>query len=178
MISADKYEIRQIKDLSVKQIHKMDDFIMKGSTNGEFINTAHYLEYHPKGRFQDDSVAVLDKGSGEVKGVMMAAYEGDVLTSHPGTTFAGPVVDRIAKAEVIEIIMDKMLSYYESRYREIIIKKTPDYYTNQPFHFIDYILMHRGYTFGMSALANIINIDGIDCEKAKEYHFHNQFHLY
>lgn len=173
MVSAEKYELKQLKDLSEKQVVRIDDFIMKGTTNGEFINTSYYLGYHPAGRFQDDSVVVLDQGSGEVRGVMMAAYDGNgTVVSHPGTTFAGPVVDRNAKIEVIEIIMEKMLGYYESRYSEVIIKKTPDYYTKQPFHLIDYILLQRGYTFGMSALANIINIDGIDSEDAILSLFH------
>lgn len=175
MVSAEKYELKQLKDLSEKQLIRVDEFIMKDSANGEFINTSFYLGYHPAGRFQDDSVAVLDQGSGEVRGVMMAAADGSGgVVSHPGTTFAGPIVDRTAKAEVIEIVMDKMLAYYESRYAEVIIKKTPDYYTGQPFHLIDYILLRRGYTFGMSALANIIDIDGIDSEDAILSLFHSK----
>lgn len=164
MILSDNYEIIQKKDLSGKQIIKADDFIMKDSTTGEFINTFNYLEYHPTGRFQDDSVAVIDKGSGEVKGIMIAAYDRDCVTSYPGTTFAGPIVDRAAKLEVTEVVLDKMLNYYESKYREIKIKKIPEYYTLQPFHLIDYILLQRGYVYGMSALANIICIEGIHSE--------------
>lgn len=175
MISAEKYEIKPKRDLSEKQRIKVDDFIMKDSTNGEFINTFHFLEYHPQGRFQDDSVAVFDRGSGEVRGVMMAAHDDNgVVTSHPGTTFAGPVIDRNAKIEVAEVITDKIFSYYESRYKEVIIKKTPDYYTGQPFHLLDYILLRRGYTFGMSALANMINIDGIDSENDILSLFHSK----
>lgn len=175
MVSAEKYEIKQKKDLSERQQMKVDDFIMKESTNGEFINTFRFLGYHPRDRFQDDSVAVFDQGSGEVRGVMMAAYDDNgVVTSHPGTTFAGPVVDRNAKIEAAEIIMDKILTYYENRYKGVIIKKTPDYYTKQPFHLLDYILLQRGYTFGMSALANIINIDGIDSENDILSLFHSK----
>lgn len=175
MVSAEKYELKQKKDLSEKQIVKIDEFIMKSSTNGEFINTFRYLGYHPEDRFQDDSVAVFDQGSGEVRGVMMAAYnDSGVVTSYPGTTFAGPIVDRSAKVEITELIMDKMLNYYESRYKEVIIKRTPDYYTKQPFHLIDYILMSRGYSLRMSALANIINIDGIDSENDILSLFHSK----
>lgn len=164
MISASNYEIILKKDLLEKQIIRADAFIMKDSTTGEFINTFNYLEYHPKERFQDDSIVVIDKGSGEIKGVMMATYEGDSVTSYSGTTFAGPIVDRTAKLEVTEIVLDTMLSYYEGKYREIKIKKIPEYYTAQPFHLIDYALLRRGYVYGMSALANIICIDRLSCE--------------
>lgn len=164
MILSDKYEIIQKKDLTEKQIIRADAFIMKDSTTGEFINTFNYLEYHPAERFQDDSIAVIDRGSGEIRGIMIAAYDGDYVTSYPGTTFAGPVVDRAAKLEVTEAVLDKMLSYYESKYHEIKVKKIPEYYTLQPFHLIDYIFLQRGYVYGMSALANIICIDGVHSE--------------
>ena len=175
MISTEKYEIKQKKDLSEKQLNKTDDFIMKKSTNGEFINTFYYLAYHPEGRFQDDSIVVLDRGSGEIKGVMMAAYDDNgTVASYPGTTFAGPILDRNAKVEVTQIIMDKILSYYENKYKDVVIKKTPEHYTKQPFQLIDYILLQRGYVFSMSALANIINIDKTDSENDILSLFHSK----
>lgn len=162
----DNLEIKQKSDLTEKQMAKADAFILKDSTTGEFINTFQYLGYHPEGRFQDDSIVIFDKGSGEVRGVMMAARgDNDSVVSYPGTTFAGPVLDRNAKLEVTEAVLDSMLGYYESRYREVQIKKQPEYYAAQPFHLIDYILLRRGYTYGMSALANIICIDGLGTEE-------------
>lgn len=161
----DKYEVKRKIDLSEKEIMKADAFIMKDSTVGEFINTFNYLGYHPQQRFQDDSVVVIDRGSGDIKGVMIAAYDGqDGITSYPGTTFAGPIVDRTSKFADIKAIMDHMLDYYERRYRIIRIKKIPEYYTKQPFQLIDYILLHRGYSYGMTALANIIRIGQLDSE--------------
>lgn len=166
MGTADNLEIKQKSDLTEKQTDKADAFIMKDSTTGEFINTFRYLDYHPEGRFQDDSIVVYDKGSGEVRGVMMAARgDNDSIVSYPGTTFAGPIVDRTAKLEVTEAVLDSMLGYYESRYREVRIKKQPEYYAAQPFHLLDYILLRRGYTYGMSALANIICIDRLETEE-------------
>ena len=40
MVSAEKYELKQLKDLSEKQLIRVDEFIMKDSANGEFINTS------------------------------------------------------------------------------------------------------------------------------------------
>ena len=162
----DKYEIRKRKDLSERDCLKVDSFIMKESTTGEFINTFKFLEYHPKDRFVDDSIVVVDCGSQEVKGVMLAAQDGcGGIISHPGTTFAGPIVDREAKLDVIQSVMDIMLGYYEKKYQQVKIKKIPEYYMQQPFQLIDYILLRRGYSFGMSAMANIININQIDSEE-------------
>lgn len=159
------YEIKRKKDLTEKEIVKIDQFILRESTTGEFINTFHYLNYHPEGRFCDDSIVVVDHGSGEIRGVMLAAFvEREGVISHPGTTFAGPIIDRNAKLEVIENTMELMLEYYENRYQNITIRKIPDYYTKQPFYMIDYILLRKGYSYGMSAMANIINIGGIISE--------------
>lgn len=158
----ENYNIKKREDWSDNDCFKIDDFIMKDSTTGEFINTLNYLDYHPKERFEDDSIAVFDKGSGEVRGVMIAARIGkDIIESYPGTTFAGPIVDRASKLDVIETAMEMMLGYYESKYQEIRIKKIPDYYTKQPFNMIDYILLNRGYAYGMSALTNVIDLGNV-----------------
>ena len=173
MGTADYLEIKHKPELTEKQLAKADAFIMKDSTTGEFINTFRYLDYHPEGRFQDDSIVVMDRGSGEVRGVMMAARgDNDSIISYPGTTFAGPVVDRAAKLETTEAVLDRMLGYYESKYSEVKIKKQPEYYAAQPFHLINYILLRRGYDYGMSALANIICIDGIGTEEDTLALFH------
>lgn len=164
-MEAAKLELKKGKDLTKKELLKADQFIMRESTSGEFVNTFNYLSYHPEERFCDDSVVVFDCGSGEIYGVMIAAYvEGKGIISHPGTTFAGPIIDRNAKLDVIENVMNLLLNYYESRYEKVTIRKVPDYYTKQPFHLIDYILLRRGYSFGMSALANMINIGQIVSE--------------
>lgn len=157
--------IKQMEDLTEKELHKVDEFILRMSTTGEFINTLNYLNYHPQDRFWNDSVLAADYGSGEIKGVMIAARtaEGEII-SHPGTTFAGPVIDRTDSLEVSEKVMELILEYYESRYNKIVIKKVPDCYTKQPFQLIDYILLRRGYSYGMSAMANVINISQISSE--------------
>lgn len=88
----DNLEIKQKSELTEKQMAKADAFILKDSTTGEFINTFQYLGYHPEGRFQDDSIVIFDKGSGEVRGVMMAARgDNDSIISYPEL----PLPDRL-----------------------------------------------------------------------------------
>lgn len=155
-------------DLSSKQRKAVDEFIMKGTTNGEFINSPKYLSYHQEGRFKDDSVVILDISSKTIRAVLMAAHKYDnenVIISHPGTTFAGPVIDRKLRIEMIEEVLDMMLSYYESKYEKIELKLSPTYYSFQSCNVIDYFLLKRGYTFGMTGLANIVNISDIDTEE-------------
>lgn len=162
----ENYLIKKREDWTAQDCIKIDNFIMKGSTTGEFINTLNYLNYHPEGRFEDDSIAVFDNGCGEIRGVLVAAKTGiNMVESYPGTTFAGPVIDRTSNLDVIETVMDMILEYYESKYKKIKIKRIPDYYTGQPFHLIDYILLRRGYVYGISALANIVDLRNVKTEE-------------
>lgn len=167
MSQKEEFELKKREELSVKEKEKVDAFILKKSSNGEFINTLKFLEYHPKGRFEDDSIVILDKGSQTVRGVLFAAKaEGGMkIISHPGTTFAGPVIDRKINIETAEKILNIMLEYYEAKYKEVVLKTTPAYYALQPYGMIDYYLLKRGYVYGNTALANIINISQIETEE-------------
>lgn len=68
-----RYAIKRINECSVEEKNTLDNFILDGKTNGEFLNSIRYLSYHPVGRFLDDSIAVMDVESNSVRGVMMAA---------------------------------------------------------------------------------------------------------
>ena len=156
------YTIKKKETLSEKEKKKTDEFILKESVNGEFINTCLFLDYHPSGRFVDDSIVVWETNSGAVVGCMMAAQteEGEVV-SHPGTTFAGPVVDSKSDIQTKEEILGVILHYYESKYKKIELKLLPGCYSLQPNDTLSYFLLRRGYIFGMTALANIVNLTKI-----------------
>lgn len=157
--------LRQKAELSERERERADRFILSGETNGEFINSFMYLEYHPTGRFIDDSIVVTDSGSGDVVGCMMAVQKDrDTVVSHSGTTFAGPVMSRRAGIKQKEEILDCMLHYYESKYKEIHIRLAPGCYSIQPNDTIPYLLLRRGFSFDMMALANVVNISDIRTE--------------
>lgn len=156
------YVVKKQDALTEDEKKRVDEFILRHSSNGEFINTFSYLQYHPKGRFEDDSVVVINEDSGTVEGCIAAVSIGSSLViSHPGTTFAGPVLDETYGIQKKEEILGMLLHYYETKYPKIELKLRPDYYSFQPDHTISYFLLNRGYTYGMSALANIVNISNI-----------------
>ncbi|MCI8514238.1 MAG: GNAT family N-acetyltransferase [Lachnospiraceae bacterium] len=151
------------KDWDAGRIKEVDELILKSSSNGEFINSVRFLDYHPVERFKDDSIAVVDNGSKRVLAVMMGAKteDGRGFVSHPGTTFAGPILDRKYSAGKVESLLEWMLNYYEAKYEEIRIKVCPSYYSFQPMGIVDFFLWKRGYQCEAGALANVINISGI-----------------
>lgn len=162
------FEISKRCNWTDKDKKKIDDFILQRYTNGEFINSLRFLEYHPAERFQDDSIMIVDSRSKTIRAVMMAAKKSgceNTIVSHPGTTFAGPVIDRRLHIETIELILNLLLDYYESKYDKVELKLTPEYYSYQSCNTIGYFLLKRGYQYGMTGLANMINISGLETEE-------------
>lgn len=150
------------KGMPQKEIEKIDEFILDPETNGEFINTIKYLSYHGN-RFQEDSVYVTDAENGSVMGVVMATVDQEhkSVISYGGTTFAGPVLNLKMSFQHCEAVMNLLLSYYEGRYQQVNFKVTPELYSRRQNGAISYILLRRGYQYGMTALSNVIDLFGI-----------------
>ena len=79
---------------TAEQQERWDHFVMEQSANGTFLQTRRFLNYHPAGRFRDDSrmifhkqelVAVCPSADGTIDGRR-------AFRSHPGSTFGGLVV--------------------------------------------------------------------------------------
>lgn len=156
--------VREISNKLDCEIKAIDEFILHENTNGEFINTLEYLGYHPQGRFIDRSVLAVDQGSGEIRGCLLAAEApGDhrKIISHPGTTFAGIIVNKKTSIKNMEQIVDAIMEYYEERYESVVVKLRPDFFSTQPFGGLPYFLQKRGYRYCMTGLSNVIDISGV-----------------
>lgn len=153
----------ELQNIDERLKEKVDIFIESDLTTGEFINSIRYLSYHESGRFKDASVVVIDIGSMSVKGVMMAALseDGRGVLSHPGTTFAGPVIEIREKLNVTFQILEMIFEYYENKYEYIEVKCIPAIYTKQPVGRLEYFLQKRGYCCHMTGLANVIDISNL-----------------
>lgn len=143
-----------------KLIKKIDDFIMSNFTNGEFINTVNYLSYH-KNRFVEDSVVIINKCSNDVCCLMMGNSNGDEFVSHSGTTFSGFIYDYRTSFNKLSYMFSMIMDYYESKYKKIVIKQSPSFFSKKPINIIDYLLLQRGYTFTFSDLTCVMNIGEI-----------------
>lgn len=160
-------KIIKISDLDEKEKNKVDEFILDKSSNGEFINTLKYLSYHPDGRFIDDSIIVKDLSSGVIKSVVMAGCnisDKDLIVSHPGTTFSGPIFKSTQGVGEIDEILKLILGYYENKYYGIQFRTQPTVYSSQPIEDIPYLLIKSGFDLGYTALANVINLCDIKDE--------------
>ncbi len=107
-----------------------DRFLEQEAVNGTFLQSRRFLNYHPRGRFQDASYLILDK-KGHLAAVLPAAArtEGSArkLLSHPGSTYGGLVIGRKYQAvhKIIEMLVACEAQWHEDGFTEVEMKMTP-----------------------------------------------------
>lgn len=137
-----------------------DDFVLTKSSNGTFLQTKNFLNYHPSDRFKDYSLIVYDiKGhvAAVVPGCIINDGNSKVFSSHRGSTFGGPVISEkhysIQKTtEIIETIEDFL------RLNDINIieyKTTPSVFSRKRSDLIEYALYYEKYTPSISLCLHV-----------------------
>lgn len=134
-----------IEQFSTDLEKEWDRFVLKESTNGTFLQSRNFLNYHPEGRFKDASL-VVKKGNAIVA-VIPANREGQSIISHRGSTFGGVVLEKHAlKVSVLENIFKALNDYcVENSINEIVLKQTGNIFCKEDTSLLDYFLFLNGY---------------------------------
>lgn len=138
-----------IKPFSEEYSQRWDHFVLEQSANGTFQQTRQFLNYHPKGRFIDNSLMFI-KGT-EIIGVISANLiqneEYRVLCSHRGSTFGGIIIEkRNIKVSVLEKIFEELDVYCKkNNISKIDLKMTSELYSRDKTELMDYMLFNHGY---------------------------------
>jgi len=90
-----------------------DNFVENG-VMGTIYHTRKFINYHPKDRFQDESILIFYNQL--LICVVPCCKKGDKYFSYTGSTYGGPVF---------------LKKYYKTKYLIPIINKIFDYYDNQ-----------------------------------------------
>ena len=101
---------------SEKYAKQWDEFVLRESINGNFLQTRNFYNYHPVGRFHDASLMFFNDE--ELAAVLPANVvdNGNVLLAHQGSTFGGLVVGRkYANTIGYNWIFDEMVSYFQKQ---------------------------------------------------------------
>lgn len=127
-----------------------DLFVNVESINGTFLHTRDFLNYHPKGRFIDNSYMIYDKKdklAAVVPACLVMKNEKKVLYSHKGSTFGGIVINkknyRVEKIMLIVEIIEKQV--IKEEIDEIEYKFTSSVYSTEPDSLFEYIFFNKGY---------------------------------
>ena len=160
---------------------RWDRFVMKGSMNGTFLQTRRFLNYHPKGRFEDASLMVLD--GQELVAVCPAAAQmvgrSAMLRSHPGSTFGGLVIaPTLLRAPRLVALMEQLDAYWLGQgFTAAELKLTSDLFSTHPTDVLQYALYHAGYTDELE-IAAYVPVEGRSHEElVAAYSFNKRYDL-
>lgn len=140
-------------------------FILSNHTNGEFINTLSYLEYHGEEKFDDASTVIFDDGNKPVFVFLAAKTKAGFIHSHPGTTFCGPIHDLKESYSELKIYVDLIEEHYKKTSHGLIVKLTPSYYMSTNDDLITYIFLSKGYSIENFTLSNVIDLRKISTDE-------------
>ncbi len=124
---------------------KWDKFVTEGSLNGTFLQTRRFLNYHPEGRFTDNSLIFLN--GNEIVAVLPADKKDNSLISHEGSTFGGIVIGKgFCKITVVEALMEAFDRYVgENNFGNVVIKQTGPLFCRGNCNLLDYFLFKEGF---------------------------------
>lgn len=126
-----------------------DRFVLQESMNGTFLQSRSFLNYHPKERFQDNSLLFM-KGN-NIVAVIPANIIEDIgektLMSHMGSTFGGIILGKQYKkiAEAEEIFEEFNQYLEDKKIRKVVLKMTSNLYTVKNSELLEYFLFLNGY---------------------------------
>lgn len=130
-----------------KYKEKWDEFIKK-SANGTFLQSRLFLDYHPQGRFEDNSLLFMN-GSNII--AMMPANlitgKEKILYSHQGSTFGGIILSKQSmNIGYLDLIFKCLHDYLlENHFDKIILKQPGKIYTNEVSELLDYYYFLNDY---------------------------------
>lgn len=128
---------------------KWDRFVLNNSINGTFLQTRNFLNYHPRDRFTDASLLVMQGGN--IMAVIPACVVDEdgkkCFYSHKGSTFGGIVLgeDRYNIS-----FMEDFLPFFEqylksNNFEMIILKNTSSLFSDRNMELLNYFLYKNSY---------------------------------
>lgn len=149
------------------------------SINGTFLQTQKFLEYHPAGRFRDDSLIIRKSGKicALVPGVDCFEDGRRIFHSYRGSTFGGVIlVDGYYNINsvkyILKILEDRLCS---EGYQSIVLKNTSSIFCKTPTELLDYYLHKRGYS-SYSELSHYVDCTALSENVVESFSRHKRKH--
>lgn len=163
-----------------KYQERWDSFVMNKSINGTFLQTRNFLNYHPRQRFKNASLLVM-QGSNILAVIPACCVEEEgkrCFYSHKGSTFGGIIVDRhsynIATIEEIFSILEMFLK--ENSYDCAYFKNTSDIFCRCNTDLLEYFFYKNGFSL-YDELSFYVDLDvndllmNMDKNKRRDYRY-------
>lgn len=135
---------------------------MTDSNNGTIFHTRKFLSYHPVGRFQDHSLIF------EKKGKLLALFpaaeqvvdQRRILWSHPGSSYGSLVVpEQLSFRDALDLA-ERLTRYGKTHgFSAIRLTLPPTIYNRRLSNYIDYALLHQGFTYANREVSSILFLE-------------------
>ena len=128
-----------------------DDFMLRSSRNGTFLQTRQFIDYHQNQRFVDRSLCIRSgqELAAAVFGCEWQDEEGRrVFYGHRGTTYGGITVsDQIYTATRTNELFETMEAFLRTEgFDRVYLRMVPTLYQRRNTDLLDYFLYKNGYT--------------------------------
>lgn len=127
-----------------------DDFVLRKSINGNFLQTRNFYNYHPENSFEDGSILFLKDGNIAAMIPANLIDGGNTLIAHQGSTYGGLIIGReYANTTNYNWIFEEMISYFKERkYKKAELRMHNWLYSPVPEHneLCEYYFQLYGFT--------------------------------
>jgi hypothetical protein len=149
--------IRYREDLA----SQWDRFVWK-SNNGTLFHTRQFLNYHPKDRFEDNSLIFMEKD--RILALFPAAVRNmmskKILSSHCGSSYGGFVTNESLSIQAAFDLVNALLVYAEKEaFNSVEMTPPPIIYMSRPSQYIDFALYKNSYVYKKREVSSIIPLD-------------------
>lgn len=145
-----------IEKFSNKDSEKWDKFVCE-SRNGTIFSTRKFLNYHPEEKFNDCSLVIRENS--KWLAVFPASCEDKTVSSHPGASYGGLLVENSTSIKKTHLIVDELISYYrDNEFKKIKMTLPPIIYHTIPSNYIDFVLLRKGFSYTKRELSAYIPV--------------------
>lgn len=154
-----------------ENIHVFWDDFVKEANNGTIFHERKFLNYHPKGRFNDHSLIFMERNKtiALFPAVDVELDGKRILLSHRGSSYGG-IVQPVNQGVEKNVQMVKVLSNYAKSegFDSIIMTLAPDIYNRQLNNYLEFACFLEGYTYLKREISSVLKLeDNIDKNIAK-----------
>lgn len=136
--------------------------LVERSNNGTLYHTQNFLNYHPKGKFNNfhHLIAVDGVVRAVIPGAVTESERGKTFVSYPGTSFGGFVVPEEFGLEDSDGIIVAFLEYLkEQGFKRAEITLPPVFFSRRQNNHADFILSREGFGFRKREITSVVTLN-------------------
>lgn len=139
-----------IQQFDEKQASEWDNFIISDACNATFLQSRKFLNYHKKGKYEDNSLMFYDKDKLVAICPACIMYDNEnnkVFYSHSGSTYGGLIISKnMLRVEKIILLVDELEKYLKANsFKKCVLKQNNPLMNAENMDVLDFGLYFKGF---------------------------------